>query len=82
MRGNQLAVDGGFLNVRIIVGAEIEQGALVVADEDAPGGGDYKAKAIPPGTHPELHRGKGSNVRHVHNIMPEDDNSAHSLPAR
>ena len=45
----------------------------------APGGGSYKAKRIAPGTHPQITRGKGSNVRLVHNIMPEDDNSAHSL---
>ena len=45
----------------------------------APGGGDYPAKVIAPGTHPRISRGKGANVRHVHNIMPEDDNSAHSL---
>ena len=45
----------------------------------APGGGGYKAKVIPPGTHPRISRGKGANVRHVYNIMPEDDGSAHSL---
>lgn len=45
----------------------------------APGGGDYPAKLIPPGTHPLEIRGQGSNVRHVHNIMPESDGSAHSL---
>jgi 5-deoxy-glucuronate isomerase len=52
---------------------------LELAVCSAPGGGDYQAKVIPPGTHPALTRGKGSNVRHVNNIMPEDDNSAHSL---
>ncbi len=52
---------------------------LELAVCSAPGGGDYKAKLIPPDTHPPLARGKGSNVRHVHNIMPEDDGSAHSL---
>ncbi|MCP8897533.1 5-deoxy-glucuronate isomerase [Shinella daejeonensis] len=52
---------------------------LELAVCSAPGGGDHKAKAIPPGTHPQISRGKGSNVRHVINIMPEDDNSAHSL---
>lgn len=52
---------------------------LELAVCSAPGGGDHEAKAIPPGTHPKLSRGKGSNVRHVYNIMPEDDNSAHSL---
>ena len=53
--------------------------ALELAVCAAPGGGDYKAKVIPPGTHPRLSRGKGANIRHVYNIMPEDDNSAHSL---
>jgi 5-deoxy-glucuronate isomerase len=52
---------------------------LELAVCSAPGGGDYKTKLIPPGTHPALTRGKGSNIRHVNNIMPEDDNSAHSL---
>jgi 5-deoxy-glucuronate isomerase len=52
---------------------------LELAVCSAPGGGDYQAKLIPPGTHPQFIRGKGSNVRHVTNIMPEDDNSAHSL---
>ena len=45
----------------------------------APGGGDHQAKVIPPGTHPRISRGKGANVRHVYNIMPEDDGAAHSL---
>lgn len=45
----------------------------------APGGGDFRAKVIPPGTHARITRGKGANVRHVYNIMPEDDASAHSL---
>jgi 5-deoxy-glucuronate isomerase len=52
---------------------------LVLAVCSAPGGGDYKTKLIAPGTHPQFIRGKGANVRHVTNIMPEDDNSAHSL---
>ncbi len=52
---------------------------LELAVCSAPGGGSYKAKRIAPGTHPQITRGKGSNVRLVHNIMPEDDNSAHSL---
>ena len=52
---------------------------LELAVCSAPGGGDYRAKAIPPGTHPKISRGKGSNVRHVHNIMPEEDGAAHSL---
>jgi 5-deoxy-glucuronate isomerase len=45
----------------------------------APGGGDYAAKVIPPETHPRITRGKGANIRHVYNIMPEDDASAHAL---
>lgn len=52
---------------------------LELAVCSAPGGGDYQAKLIPPGTHTQIIRGKGSNVRHVTNIMPEDDASAHSL---
>ena len=42
---------------------------LELAVCSAPGGGTYEAKAIPPGTHPPLTRGKGTNVRHVNNIM-------------
>ncbi|UJW85837.1 5-deoxy-glucuronate isomerase [Devosia sp. SL43] len=53
--------------------------ALELAVCAAPGGGDYAAKVIAPGTHPRVSRGKGANVRHVYNIMPEDDASAHSL---
>jgi 5-deoxy-glucuronate isomerase len=45
----------------------------------APGGGNHVAKVIAPGTHPRITRGKGANVRHVYNIMPEDDNSANAL---
>ena len=52
---------------------------LELAVCSAPGGGDHKTKLIPPGTHPQFIRGKGSNVRHVTNIMPEDDGAAHSL---
>lgn len=52
---------------------------LELAICSAPGGGAYTAKPIPPGTHPTLDRGTGSNVRHVTNIMPEDDGAAHSL---
>ncbi|CAN7425025.1 5-deoxy-glucuronate isomerase [Rhizobium sp. LjRoot254] len=52
---------------------------LELAVCSAPSGGDHKTKLIPPGTHPQFIRGKGANVRHVTNIMPEDDNSAHSL---
>ncbi|MBE0580527.1 5-deoxy-glucuronate isomerase [Devosia sp.] len=45
----------------------------------APGGGDFPARVIAPGTHPRITRGRGANVRHVYNIMPEDDGAAHSL---
>lgn len=58
----------------------------VTADTDlelavctAPGGGDHNAKLIQPGAHESPTRGKGSNVRHVTNIMPEDDGCAQSL---
>jgi 5-deoxy-glucuronate isomerase len=52
---------------------------LELAVCSAPGGGGHKTRLIPPGTHPQFIRGKGANVRHVTNIMPEDDGSAHSL---
>ena len=52
---------------------------LELAVCSAPGGGDFKAKLIPPGTYPQFKRGQGSNTRLVTNIMPEDDKSAHSL---
>ena len=52
---------------------------LELAVCSAPGGGGFKTKLIPPGTYPQFNRGKGSNVRLVTNIMPEDDNSAQSL---
>ena len=45
----------------------------------APGGAGYPAKLIPPGAHPQIVRGKGSNTRYVTNIMPEDDGSANAL---
>ena len=45
----------------------------------APGGGEYAAKRIPPGLHTPFRRGSGSNLRHITNVMPEDDASAHSL---
>ncbi|MHA6731169.1 5-deoxy-glucuronate isomerase [Devosia sp. A369] len=53
--------------------------ALELAVCAAPGGGEHKAQVIPPGRHPRISRGKGANVRHVYNIMPEDDGAAHSL---
>ncbi len=52
---------------------------LELAICSAPGGGDFHAKVIAPGTHPRISRGKGANVRHVYNIMPEDDGSANAL---
>nr|WP_314260218.1 5-deoxy-glucuronate isomerase [uncultured Devosia sp.] len=53
--------------------------ALELAVCAAPGAGDYTAQVIAPGRHPRITRGKGANVRHVYNIMPEDDGAAHSL---
>lgn len=44
----------------------------------SPGGGSHAPRLIPPGTHPPTTRGKGSNTRHVTNILPEDA-PAHSL---
>jgi 5-deoxy-glucuronate isomerase len=52
---------------------------LELAVCSAPGGAGFKTRLIAPGTHPQFIRGKGSNVRHVTNIMPEDDNAAQSL---
>jgi 5-deoxy-glucuronate isomerase len=40
--------------------------------------GVYSPRLIPPGINPPIVRGKGSNVRHVTNILPETD-AAHSL---
>ena len=45
----------------------------------APGHPGRPAKLIPPGTHPQIVRGKGSNTRYVTNIMPEGDEAADSL---
>mgnify|MGYP000874195699 CR=1 FL=1 len=53
--------------------------ALELAVCSAPGGGDHPAKVIAPGTHARITRGKGANVRHVYNIMPEDDGAANAL---
>lgn len=50
-----------------------------VAVCSAPGASGYPAKLIPPGTHAQITRGKGSNTRLVTNIMPENDGSAASL---
>ncbi len=50
-----------------------------VAVCSAPGAAGFPARLIPPGTHPQITRGKGSNTRLVTNIMPEDDGAAHQL---
>ncbi len=52
---------------------------LELAVCSAPGGSGHPARLIPPGTHPQIVRGKGSNTRHVTNIMPEDDGAADEL---
>jgi 5-deoxy-glucuronate isomerase len=57
----------------------VAETAVEVAICTAPGGGAYPARLIPPGTHPRIIRGQGSNTRHVTNIMPEDDGAAHAL---
>ena len=44
----------------------------------APGGGDHRARLIPPDDVASGTRGKGTNVRHVHDILPEGE-PAHSL---
>jgi 5-deoxy-glucuronate isomerase len=46
---------------------------LTLAVCSAPGGGSYEARVIPPGTNPQITRGKGSNTRYVTNILPETD---------
>ena len=51
---------------------------LTLAVCTAPGGGSHEARVIPPGTNPQITRGKGSNTRYVTNILPETD-PAHSL---
>ena len=53
--------------------------ALELGVCSAPGGAGFPAKLIPPGAHPQIARGKGSNTRYVTNIMPEDDGSANAL---
>jgi 5-deoxy-glucuronate isomerase len=53
--------------------------ALELAVCSAPGvRGVYTPRLIAPGTNPPIVRGKGSNIRHVTNILPETD-PAHSL---
>jgi 5-deoxy-glucuronate isomerase len=47
---------------------------LELAVCSAPGErGSREARVIPPGTNPPITRGKGSNTRHVTNILPETD---------
>ena len=52
---------------------------LELAVCSAPARAGHAAKVIPPGAHPQIVRGKGSNTRRVTNIMPEDDGSADAL---
>lgn len=52
---------------------------LELAVCSAPGAPGFSARRIAPGTHPQMARGKGTNTRHVTNIMPEDDGAAHAL---
>lgn len=51
---------------------------LTLAGCSAPGGGAYEARVIPPGSHAQITRGKGSNTRYVTDILPEGD-PAHAL---
>ena len=51
---------------------------LTLAVCSSPGGGSYKARVIPAGSHAQMTRGKGSNIRYVTDILPEGD-PAHSL---
>jgi len=47
---------------------------LELAVCSAPGaGGKLPARLIPPGTHPQITRGTGTNTRYVTNILPETD---------
>ena len=74
--------EGGPWAVYVPMGSEWEAEAttaLELAVCAAPGGGTHSAQIIPPGRHPPITRGKGANVRHVHNIMPEDDGAANAL---
>ena len=50
---------------------------LVMASCTAPGGGNHPARVID--VPPQFERGKGSNLRLVTNILPEEDPGAHSL---
>jgi len=52
---------------------------LELAVCSAPGAPGFTAKLIPPGTHAQITRGRGSNTRLVTNIMPDDDGSANAL---
>jgi 5-deoxy-glucuronate isomerase len=51
---------------------------LTLAVCTAPGGGAYEARVIAPGSHGQITRGKGSNIRYVTDILPEGD-AAHAL---
>ncbi|MBN9307369.1 MAG: 5-deoxy-glucuronate isomerase [Devosia sp. 67-54] len=73
--------DGAPWAIYVPAGAEWNVTAttdLTLAVCTAPGGGSYPARIIPPGTHAQITRGKGSNTRYVTDILPEGD-PAHSL---
>ncbi|SCM75825.1 5-deoxy-glucuronate isomerase [uncultured Pleomorphomonas sp.] len=53
--------------------------AVELAVCSAPGAAGFSARLLPPGTHDQITRGKGSNTRLVTNIMPESDGAAHQL---
>ena len=55
------------------------QGACELAVCAAPGTGQRPARLIPPEEVGEEHRGKGSNVRYVRNILPDSSPHAESL---
>merc|ERR1712232_525986 len=46
---------------------------------NAPGGGSHKARQISGDAMSQEVRGKGSNIRHVRNILPDSDPDVHSL---
>jgi 5-deoxy-glucuronate isomerase len=54
------------------------RGEVELAVCTAPGGGDYQARLIPPEAVVASTRGRASNTRHVHDILPEGA-PAHSL---
>jgi 5-deoxy-glucuronate isomerase len=47
--------------------------ALELGICSAPGGGTYEPRVIAPGSHQQITRGKGTNVRYVTDILPEND---------